>query len=95
MEQPFNENGTEPFTQSTVANSVPDPHLSSELQIPDIHWESSGTLGVHVPVLESPLSDLEMEQLKEMVDPLAPSDCHGMDIYMATVECVEHIINTH
>lgn len=66
--------------------------------MPDIEWDSSGIYGdqspgVIVPVLETPLNELEMENLKRSIDPTAPSPCYGMDIYMATAECVQRIIN--
>lgn len=66
--------------------------------MPDIEWECSGiqgdnSQGINVPVLHYSLDEVEMEQLRRSIDPLGPSDCHGMDIYMATVECVQSIIN--
>uniref|UniRef100_A0AAV2KW66 Integrase catalytic domain-containing protein n=1 Tax=Knipowitschia caucasica TaxID=637954 RepID=A0AAV2KW66_KNICA len=35
----------------------------------------------------------EMDQLKRTLDPLTPSDSYGTDLYLATVEYVERIVN--
>lgn len=37
---------------------------------------------VDVPETQSVLSDKEMFRLLSLVDPLALSDCHGIDLYM-------------
>lgn len=44
--------------------------------------------GVQVPPTASPLSDHQMEQLKELVDPMLPCDDHGVTLYSAVKEFV-------
>lgn len=71
--------------------------LPNELQMPEIDWESSGFLntsdsGVQVPIFQNPLTEQEFDQLKQMVDPLAPSDVFGSDLYLATLDYVEQTV---
>lgn len=48
--------------------------------------------GVQVPELASPLSFEELEGLKELFNPTAPSLSFGADIYSAVVQYVESIL---
>lgn len=48
--------------------------------------------GVIVPTLESPLSNPEMVQLQDNIDPLQQSTCFGVDIYLNTVQYVENLL---
>lgn len=38
-----------------------------------------------IPQIPCPLQHDEMEELRELINPLSPSECFGMDIYTATV----------
>ena len=71
--------------------------LCQGLFIPEIEWEESGFIndsypGVNVPTQESPLSDPQMMELQDNIDPLQESDCFGMDIYLSTVQYVENLL---
>ncbi|KAJ4942909.1 hypothetical protein JOQ06_005421 [Pogonophryne albipinna] len=75
-------------------NPVADPEGSL---IPEIQWEESGNTnehhtGVNVPTLNFPLSDLEIMQLQDNIDPLKESECFGVDIYLNTVQYIENLI---
>lgn len=64
--------------------------------MPDIEWENSGyseepNQGVNVPELHIPLTDHDISELKQMIDPLQHSDCFGIDIYLTTVQYVESL----
>ena len=70
--------------------------LSQGVLIPDIEWEESGYMteprpGVNVPVMFSPLSDPEMLELQD-INPLIHSDCFGVEIYLDTVQYIEHLL---
>ena len=65
--------------------------------MPDIEWEESGYMteprpGVNVPAMFCPLSHPEMLELQDNIDPLGHSDCFGVDIYLETVQYVEHLL---
>ncbi|CAM4683970.1 unnamed protein product [Leuciscus chuanchicus] len=67
--------------------------------IPNIEWEDSGyledpNLGVHVPVLDISLTDDEMAQLKETINPMQHSESYGVDLYLSTVQYVEGLIES-
>ncbi|KAJ4938795.1 hypothetical protein JOQ06_028261 [Pogonophryne albipinna] len=75
-------------------NPVADPEGSL---IPEIQWEESGYTnehhtGVNVPTLNFPLSDLEIMQLQDNIDPLEESECFGVDIYLNTVQYIDNLI---
>ncbi|XP_033997277.1 uncharacterized protein LOC117491418 [Trematomus bernacchii] len=77
-------------------NPVADPEPEG-LLIPEIQWEESGYTnehhtGVNVPTLNFPLSELEMMQLQDNIDPLEESECFGVDIYLNTVQYIENLI---
>ncbi|XP_041839333.1 uncharacterized protein LOC121638551 isoform X1 [Melanotaenia boesemani] len=79
-----------------MVHPVVDPE---EVQIPYIQWEDSGFLPdphaeVRVPELGSPLTDEQMELLREHINPLQPSESSGMDIYLHTVQYVESLLET-
>ncbi|XP_067282440.1 uncharacterized protein [Pseudorasbora parva] len=74
-------------------NPVMDPE---NVAIPNIEWEDSGYsddphLGVHVPLLDISLTDEEMTQLKENINPLQHSESFGVDLYLSTVQYVERL----
>lgn len=63
------------------------------MQIPHIQWEDSGFVPdphaeLQVLQLDSPLTDDQMELLREHIDPLQPSESSGMDIHLCTVSAV-------
>jgi len=67
------------------------------MYIPDIDWEDSGYFddphtGVNVPLLDSPLTAEQMEQLREHIDPLQPSESFGTDIFLNTVQYVQGLL---
>ncbi|MEQ2275937.1 hypothetical protein XENORESO_011248 [Xenotaenia resolanae] len=47
------------------------------------HAESEQQSGVIVPEFSSPLNDHEMTDLRAVVDPRAPSDSYGRDIFLS------------
>lgn len=76
-----------------IMHPVVDP------EIPLIDWENSGLVPdphaeVRVPELDSPLTDDQMELLREHIDPLQSSESCGMDIYLHTVQYVEALLGT-
>lgn len=48
-------------------------------------------LGVHVPVLDISLTDDEMSQLIETINPMQHSESYGVDLYLSTVQYVERL----
>ena len=46
---------------------------------------------VDIPEIPCPLSEDEMATLHELFNPLAPSDCFGMDIYIALAAYVNNV----
>ncbi|CAL8315528.1 unnamed protein product [Arctogadus glacialis] len=67
-----------------------------DLHIPHIDWEDSGLIpdpncGVHVPESDYPLRPEELAGLHAAVDPLAPSTCMGVDIYIAAVQYMQSL----
>ncbi|CAL8370479.1 unnamed protein product [Boreogadus saida] len=80
-----------PRRQWTLLNRL----RTGDLHIPHIDWEDSGLItdpncGVHVPESDYPLRPEELAGLHAAVDPLAPSTCMGVDIYMAAVQYMQH-----
>ncbi|KTG03581.1 hypothetical protein cypCar_00028994 [Cyprinus carpio] len=74
-------------------NPIMDPE---NVAIPNIEWEDSGyledpNLGVHVPVLDISLTDDEMSQLIETINPMQHSESYGVDLYLSTVQYVERL----
>ena len=45
--------------------------------------------GVEIPEIHVQLSSIEREQLKETINPLAPSSSFGCDIYLQTVQLLK------
>ncbi len=43
---------------------------------------------VEVTTTLNPLEERDYMQLKQMISPIGPSDCHGVDIYIRTLEFV-------
>lgn len=71
--------------------------LSQEMYIPRIDWEDSGYVddphtGVNVPLLDSPLTAEQMEQLMEHINPLQPSESFGIDLFLDTVQYVQGVV---
>lgn len=46
---------------------------------------------VQVEPIRYVLSDMQLEFLRNMIDPLAVSDCHGLDIYRHTLDCLARL----
>ncbi len=68
------------------------------MNFPDIDWEESGEVpepdrAVHVPQLESPLTPDQLETLKQLTDPVQPSESNGVDTYLSTVQYVESLLD--
>ncbi|KAG9272154.1 hypothetical protein AMEX_G13113 [Astyanax mexicanus] len=74
-------------------NPVREPEMSEEIQIDAIDWEDSGLTvqeshhGVVLPELECPLHPQSLELLRSAVQPTAPSDSFGRDLYLM---CLQH-----
>ncbi|XP_041866834.1 uncharacterized protein LOC121655951 [Melanotaenia boesemani] len=78
-------------------NPVSDPE---GILIPETEWEESGYVtephpGINVPVLDSPLSDPQLLELQDNINPLQHSDCFGVDIYLHTVQYVENLLGAN
>ncbi|XP_061582483.1 uncharacterized protein LOC133447738 [Cololabis saira] len=72
----------------------PDPEV---IPITEIQWEDSGYTneprpGVTIPELDSPLSELETMAMQDNIDPLQQSDCFGADIYINTLQYMQHFL---
>ncbi|MEQ2313254.1 hypothetical protein AMECASPLE_039840 [Ameca splendens] len=57
-------------------------------------WEtfddvSEEPLGVQVPEIDCPLSPTAMEAVQSMINPLAPSESYGQDLFASMVQYVE------
>ncbi|XP_059370898.1 uncharacterized protein LOC132108244 isoform X2 [Carassius carassius] len=84
------------WVMGSVRNAVPEPDIEG-LSIPQIDWESSGlSVDAHssivVPQTESPLTDEQIEALRENVDPKGPSQTFGWDIYLASLRFCQSIM---
>lgn len=71
-------------------------NLSLLLTIPYIDWEDSGYIVdphtvVNVPQFDSPLIPEQVEQLREHINLLQPSETNGMDIFLSTVQYVQNL----
>uniref|UniRef100_A0A673FYF8 Integrase core domain-containing protein n=1 Tax=Sinocyclocheilus rhinocerous TaxID=307959 RepID=A0A673FYF8_9TELE len=64
--------------------------LQNPTMDPEVNIEEPNQ-GVNVPELDIPLTDRDIEELKQMIDPLQHSDCFGVDVYLATVQYVESL----
>lgn len=51
------------------------------MTIPYIDWEDSGYIVVNIPQFDSPLTPEQLEQLREHINPLQPSESNGTDIF--------------
>ncbi len=43
---------------------------------------------VEVTTTLNPLEERDYRELQQMISPLSPSDCHGVDVYIRTLEFV-------
>ncbi|CAL8270224.1 unnamed protein product [Arctogadus glacialis] len=73
-----------------------EDQVDEDLHIPHIDWEDSGLIpdpncSVHVPESDYPLRPEELAGLHAAVEPLAPSTCMGVDIYMAAVQYMQSL----
>uniref|UniRef100_A0A1A8U1B4 Uncharacterized protein n=2 Tax=Nothobranchius furzeri TaxID=105023 RepID=A0A1A8U1B4_NOTFU len=62
-------------------NPVSDPGANG-IPTPEIEWEENGYMtephpGINVPVLDSPLTDHEILELQDNINPLKHSDSFG------------------
>lgn len=61
-------------------------------------WETFDSVdeagGVHVPEIQCPLTAAAMEIVKSTIDPLAPSDSYGRDIYTSLLQYVKRMLTT-
>uniref|UniRef100_A0A3Q0QXJ5 Resolvase HTH domain-containing protein n=1 Tax=Amphilophus citrinellus TaxID=61819 RepID=A0A3Q0QXJ5_AMPCI len=71
-----------------INHPVVDPEVLESGLVPDPHAE------VRVPELDSPLTDHQMEMLREQIDALQPSESSGMDIYIDTLQYLETLLVT-
>lgn len=56
-----------------------------------IDWDELTTdddVTIEIPETESPLSDADYEALTHSIDPCAPSDSYGIDLFASTLEFV-------
>ncbi|XDV31493.1 hypothetical protein PO909_002484 [Leuciscus waleckii] len=84
------------WVMGSIRNPVPEPDIEG-LSIPQIDWESSGlSVDTHssivVPQTECPLTDEQVEALKETVDPKGPSQTFGWDIYLAALHFCQSVL---
>lgn len=50
---------------------------------------------VNVSQTFCPLQDIQMEELKQVVVPLAHSANYGLDLYLATLSFIQNILDNH
>lgn len=67
------------------------------LYLPHLDWEDSGLPdephhGVTVTEMGDVLSDEQMAALRAAINPLGNSQSHGSDIYLLTVQYVQHLL---
>lgn len=67
------------------------------LYLPHLDWEDSDLPdephhGVTVPEMGDVLSDELMAALRAAINPLGHSQSHGSDIYLLTVQYVQHLL---
>ncbi|XP_063060690.1 uncharacterized protein LOC134453871 [Engraulis encrasicolus] len=75
----------------TTQNPVAPPENVEDIQTQDLDITEMASVGVRVPDLVTPLG---MENLGQVFDPNAPSQCFGADIYCAVVHHVESVLQT-
>ncbi|KAJ4936276.1 hypothetical protein JOQ06_000875 [Pogonophryne albipinna] len=80
-----------------IQHPVAEPDNVEELYLPHLDWEDSGLPddphhGVTVPETGHLLSHQQEAALGTAISPLAQSQSHGSDIYLATVQYVQHLL---
>ena len=58
----------------------------------ELDWDAQGPEPVQVPDVRCPLSDEQLQLLKQEVDPLAPSDQLGMDLYISASRFIDRVL---
>jgi hypothetical protein len=56
--------------------------------------ETLNEISVYVPPVASPLNDSQLNLLHSIVDPLASSSSHGLDIYLNTVQIIHNMLQS-
>lgn len=56
--------------------------------------ETLNEISVYVPPVASPLNDSQFNLLRSIVDPLASSSSHGLDIYLNTVQIIHNMLQS-
>ncbi|XP_057183751.1 uncharacterized protein LOC130550328 [Triplophysa rosa] len=80
----------------SIQHPVPEPDIEG-LSIPHIDWEDSGlSVDAHssivVPTTECPLTNEQMQALREIVDPKGHSETFGWDKYLAALEFCQAVL---
>ncbi|KAM4521402.1 uncharacterized protein V3H82_002518 [Fundulus diaphanus] len=84
------------WEMGSIQHVVAEPEITEGLCVPHIDWEDSGLLddphyGVTIPESGNVLNPEQIVALRAAIDPMGPSDSHGYDIYVATVQYVQHL----
>uniref|UniRef100_A0A8C1YAE3 Integrase core domain-containing protein n=1 Tax=Cyprinus carpio TaxID=7962 RepID=A0A8C1YAE3_CYPCA len=72
-------------------NPIMDPEVNLASTLNKNGYLEDPNLGVHVPVLDISLTDDEMSQLIETINPMQHSESYGVDLYLSTVQYVERL----
>ncbi|XP_056457859.1 uncharacterized protein LOC130391656 [Gadus chalcogrammus] len=84
------------WEMGNIQHAMAEPENAEGLYLPYLDWEDSGlpdelNHGVIVPEMGDVLSDEQMAALRAAINPLGHSQSHGSDIYLATVQYVQHL----
>ncbi|XP_070556644.1 uncharacterized protein [Ptychodera flava] len=82
---------------TTVTREVFEPRTETELELFGVDWEgptpSDDQNDVVVPTIDIGISPIELEDLKEIINPCRESDSYGVDIYLETVNTISDMID--
>ncbi|XP_062849558.1 uncharacterized protein LOC134311809 isoform X2 [Trichomycterus rosablanca] len=85
------------WEMGNIQHSVSEPENVEELYLAHLDWDECGLPedrhnGVTIPTTDHPLIPEELTALRTAIDPLGPSQSHGADIYLATIQFVQNIL---
>ncbi|XP_051979808.1 uncharacterized protein LOC127641079 [Xyrauchen texanus] len=85
------------WEMGNIQHAMAEPENAEGLYLPHLDWEDSGLPdepyhGVTVPEMGDVLSDEQMAALRAAINPLGHSQSHGSDIYLITVQYVQHLL---
>lgn len=84
------------WTVGLLQNSFDDPDLAEEIEDLDFNPGSepnAASSGVIVPPIVCPLHEQDMARLWATIDVTGPSESHGRDIYLTTLNYVQNCVS--